>query len=141
MNVNFLPSNFHSANLFLYQFYLHFVLRFWNQVFTWASVIFKFFAKVALSVDAKYFCLWNLFSSSQIWSRENEVLGFFLFGGVRFWYGWPILRPATAANAKGPEMKYKYRVITDELSILISNKIQQIFITIYLIILIMQKLS
>ena len=82
--------------------YLHFVLRFWNQVFTWASVIFKFFASVALSVEAKYFCLWNLFSSSHIWSLEKEVRGFFRFGGVRFWYGWPILLPATAANAKGP---------------------------------------
>ena len=30
-------------------------------------------------------CLWNLFSNSQIWSRENEVLGFFLLGGVLFW--------------------------------------------------------
>ena len=33
--------------------YLHFVLLFWNQVFTWASVIFRFFAIWAL--DASYF--------------------------------------------------------------------------------------
>ena len=65
--------------------YRHLVRLFWNQVLTWASVILRFFANVALSVDAKYFCLWNRFSSSQIWSRENEVRGFFLFGGVRFW--------------------------------------------------------
>jgi len=30
---------------------------------------------------------------------ENDVLGFFLFGGVLFWYGWPIRRPMAAAKA------------------------------------------
>ena len=54
-------------NLIIFKvYYLHLVLRFWNQVLTWASVILRFLANVALSVDAKYFCLWNLFSSSQI---------------------------------------------------------------------------
>lgn len=70
--------------------YLHFVLRFWNQVLTWASVIFKFLAKDALSAEAKYFCLWNLFSNSAICSLVNDVRGFFRFGGVLFWYGCPI---------------------------------------------------
>ena len=65
--------------------YLHLVRLFWNQVFTWASVILRLFASVALSVEAKYFCLWNRFSNSQIWSLENDVRGFFLLGGVRFW--------------------------------------------------------
>ena len=54
------------SSFFKVMYYLHFVLRFWNQVLTWASVILRFLANVALSVDAKYFCLWNLFSSSQI---------------------------------------------------------------------------
>ena len=78
---------------------LHLVRLFWNQVLTCASVIFRFLARLARSVEARYFCLWNRFSSSQIWMRENEVRGFFRFGGVRFWYGWPIRRPA---RLKGP---------------------------------------
>ena len=65
--------------------YLHFVLLFWNHVFTWASVIFSAFAMVARSADARYFCRWNLFSNSQIWRRVNDVRGFLRFGGVRFW--------------------------------------------------------
>ena len=65
--------------------YLHFVLLFWNHVLTWASVILRFLAREARSVEARYFCLWKRFSSSQIWIRENEVRGFFRFGGVRFW--------------------------------------------------------
>ena len=36
-------------------YYLHFVLLFWNQVLTWASVIFKFLAICARSVLARYF--------------------------------------------------------------------------------------
>lgn len=72
--------------------YLHFVLLFWNHVFTWASVIFRLFANAALSADARYFCLWNLFSNSAICSLVNDVRGFFLFGGVLFWYGCPIRR-------------------------------------------------
>ena len=55
--------------------YLHLVLLFWNQVFTWASVIFRFLARVARSVEAKYFCLWKRFSSSQIWRNQgNQIL-------------------------------------------------------------------
>lgn len=65
--------------------YLHFVRLFWNQVFTCASVIFSDFANAARSADAKYFCLWKRFSSSAICSLVKLVLGFFLFGGVRFW--------------------------------------------------------
>lgn len=64
---------------------LHFVLLFWNHVLTWASVIFKPLANADLSAEAKYFCLWNRFSSSIICNLEKEVLGFFLFGGVLFW--------------------------------------------------------
>ena len=64
---------------------LHFVRLFWNHVLTCASVILRFFASVALSVEARYFCLWKRFSSSQICSREKDVLGFLRFGGVRFW--------------------------------------------------------
>ena len=79
--------------------YLHFVLRFWNQVLTCASVILRFLANVALSVDAKYFCLWKRFSSSHICNLENEVRGFFLLGGVRFWYGCPILLGASGPLA------------------------------------------
>ena len=30
---------------------------------------------------------------------ENDVLGFLRFGGVRFWYGWPILRGANCPLA------------------------------------------
>ena len=44
---------------------LHLVRLFWNQVLTWASVIFSNFASAALSALARYFCLWNLFSNSQ----------------------------------------------------------------------------
>lgn len=64
----------------------------WNQVLTWASVIFNPLANWARSADARYFCLWNRFSSSATWTLVNDVLGFFRFGGVLFWYGWPILR-------------------------------------------------
>jgi hypothetical protein len=64
--------------------YLHFVRRFWNHVFTWASVIFNPLANAALSAEAKYFCLWNLFSSSATCILVNDVLGFFRFGGVLF---------------------------------------------------------
>ena len=72
--------------------YLHFVRLFWNQVFTCASVILRALASADLSAEARYFCLWNLFSSSMICNLENEVRGFFRFGGVRFWYGCPIRR-------------------------------------------------
>lgn len=44
--------------------YRHLVRRFWNHVFTWASVIFRLRANAARSADARYFCLWNRFSSS-----------------------------------------------------------------------------
>jgi len=54
--------------------YLHLVLLFWNQVFTWASVIFRFLAKVARSVEAKYFCLWKRFSSSHIWRNQDNKM-------------------------------------------------------------------
>ena len=43
---------------------LHLVRRFWNQVFTWASVILSSLARAARSADARYFCLWNRFSNS-----------------------------------------------------------------------------
>lgn len=72
--------------------YLHFVRRFWNQVFTCASVILSPRARAARSADARYFCLWNRFSSSATWMRVKEVRGFFRLGGVLFWYGWPIRR-------------------------------------------------
>lgn len=75
-----------------HKYYLHFVLLFWNHVLTCASVILSVLAKEALSAEARYFCLWNLFSSSQICIRVKLVRGFFLFGGVRFWYGWPMRR-------------------------------------------------
>ena len=75
-----------------------------HQVFTWASVILSVFAKVARSAEAKYFCLWKRFSSSQICIRVNEVRGFFRFGGVRFWYGWPMRRVGKAAYP-GPNGK------------------------------------
>lgn len=75
-----------------HEYYLHFVLLFWNHVLTCASVILSVLAKEALSAEARYFCLWNLFSSSQICIRVKLVRGFFLFGGVRFWYGWPMRR-------------------------------------------------
>ncbi len=71
---------------------LHLVLRFWNQVLTCASVIFRLLARAARSALARYFCRWKRFSSSQIWTLEKDVRGFFRLGGVRFWYGWPIRR-------------------------------------------------
>ena len=76
-----------NSGQFMFPFlsYLHLVLLFWNHVLTCASVIFKPFARVALSVEAKYFCLWNFFSNSHICRRENEVRGFFRLGGVLFW--------------------------------------------------------
>ena len=86
-------------NIMVKKVYLHLVLRFWNQVLTCASVILRFLANVALSVDAKYFCLWKRFSSSHICNLENEVRGFFLLGGVRFWYGCPIRRGASGPLA------------------------------------------
>lgn len=71
---------------------LHLVLRFWNQVLTCASVILRLFARAARSALARYFCRWKRFSNSHIWTLEKEVRGFFRLGGVRFWYGCPILR-------------------------------------------------
>jgi hypothetical protein len=65
--------------------YLHLVLLFWNQVLTWASVILSCLAREDRSAEARYFCLWKRFSSSTIWERENDVLGFLRLGGVRFW--------------------------------------------------------
>lgn len=85
--------------------HLHLVRRFWNHVLTWASVIFSPRASAALSADARYFCLWNRFSSSATWIRVNEVRGFFRFGGVRFWYGWPIRR--AMGNAAESDMGTK----------------------------------
>ena len=44
--------------------HLHFVLLFWNQVFTWASVIFRFFAIWALHGNHSLFlALWSFFRS------------------------------------------------------------------------------
>lgn len=74
------------------------------QVLTCASVIFNCLANEARSAEARYFCLWNRFSNSQICIRVNDVRGFFRFGGVRFWYGWPILRGGTGAMP-GPSGK------------------------------------
>lgn len=64
--------------------HLHFVRRFWNQVFTCASVILRPRASAARSADAKYFCLWKRFSNSATCMRVKDVRGFFRFGGVRF---------------------------------------------------------
>lgn len=72
--------------------YLHLVRRFWNHVLTCASVILSAFASAARSTDDRYLCLLNFSSSCDIWLRVNDVRGFFLLGGVRFWYGWPIRR-------------------------------------------------
>ena len=72
--------------------HLHFVLLFWNHVFTCESVSWRCFASLSLSVDAKYFWPKNLASNSATWSLLKVVLGFFLLGGVLFEYGWPILR-------------------------------------------------
>ena len=88
----FLIKNY-FLNYFFY-IYLHLVRLFWNQVLTWASVIFKALASADLSADARYFCRWNLFSNSTIWSLEKEVRGFLRFGGVLVWYGWPTRRAA-----------------------------------------------
>lgn len=85
-------------------FYLHLVRLFWNQVLTCASVIFRALARAALSADARYFCRWKRFSSSQICSRVNDVRGFFFLGGVRFWYGWPMRRVTVRGESDtGPE--------------------------------------
>lgn len=43
----------------------------WNHVLTCASVIFNPLASCARSADAKYFCLWNRFSSSATWILVN----------------------------------------------------------------------
>ncbi|TNN48791.1 hypothetical protein EYF80_041030 [Liparis tanakae] len=56
-----------------------------SAVLTWASVIFRALARAARSADARYFCRWKRFSSSQICSRVKDVRGFFFFGGVLFW--------------------------------------------------------
>lgn len=82
--------------------YLHLVRRFWNQVLTCASVIFRLLARAARSALARYFCRWKRFSSSQIWTLEKDVRGFFRFGGVRFWYGCPIRR-VTANGTRAAE--------------------------------------
>jgi hypothetical protein len=86
--------------------HLHLVRLFWNHVLTWASVIFRLFASAARSADAKYFCLWNRFSSSAICNRVNEVRGFFRLGGVRFWYGCPIRR--VIGKAAETERRVRY---------------------------------
>lgn len=65
----------------------HFVRLFWNQVFTCESVILRPFASADRSADARYFWRWKRFSSSTTWTLENDVRGFFRFGGLRFWYG------------------------------------------------------
>lgn len=65
--------------------HLHLVRRFWNQVFTCASVILRALARAARSAEARYFCRWKRFSSSQICRRVKDVRGFFFLGGVRFW--------------------------------------------------------
>lgn len=70
--------------------------RFAYHVLTCASVILRLFANVARSAEARYFCLWKRFSNSQICIRVNDVRGFLRFGGVRFWYGWPIRRAGNA---------------------------------------------
>lgn len=65
--------------------YLHLVRRFWNHVLTCASVILSDFASAARSAEARYFCLWNRFSSSAICSLVKLVRGFLRLGGVLFW--------------------------------------------------------
>lgn len=55
---------FFFLNRFSFKTDLHLVRRFWNHVFTWASVILSSLASAARSADAKYFCLWNRFSNS-----------------------------------------------------------------------------
>lgn len=98
-------TNFISA-------YRHLVLRFWNQVFTCESVMSRSFARSHRSEDARYFCRWKRLSSSMICvygngfklkfleifitcCRLKDVRGFFRFGGVLFWYGWPTRRGST----------------------------------------------
>lgn len=95
---------------------LHLVLRFWNQVLTCASVILRLFARAARSALARYFCRWKRFSNSHIWTLEKEVRGFFRLGGVRFWYGCPILRVTAngtrAAAGRRDSDKYEVRFYT-----------------------------
>ena len=88
---------------------LHLVLRFWNQVLTCASVIFRLLARAARSALARYFCRWKRFSSSQIWTLEKDVRGFFRLGGVRFWYGCPIRRVTANGTSAAAGKRRRHR--------------------------------
>lgn len=51
----------------------HFARRFWNQILTWTSLSFSWWAICDLSVSDKYFLLWNSFSSSSNCSLVKAV--------------------------------------------------------------------
>lgn len=65
----------------MFSCFFHFVLRFWNQIFTCVSVTFSRVAISALSLEDKYFFCSNCFSSSNICRPVNVVRAFFFLTG------------------------------------------------------------
>lgn len=51
----------------------HFILLFWNQIFTCESRRPSFSASFLLSGLLMYFCIWNLFSKPTRWPSENTA--------------------------------------------------------------------
>lgn len=66
-------------------FFFHFILRFWNQVLTCASLRPRIWASLARLVESKYFCSENVFSRTRSCRSVKTVRDFrhFLPLGVR----------------------------------------------------------
>lgn len=67
---------------------LHFILRFWNQTLTWASVRPKVAASWRRSGFVMYFCSWNRRSNPFRCRLLNTARDHDLF--LLFWLFWPI---------------------------------------------------
>lgn len=62
-----------SACLLCFASFFHFILLFWNHVFTWVSFKPKVWASLARLDVSRYFCSENVFSRMRSWRSVNTV--------------------------------------------------------------------
>ena len=67
---------FISSWLFGLDSFFHFILLFWNHVFTWVSFKPRVCASLARLDVSKYFCSANVFSKTRSWRSVNTVRDF-----------------------------------------------------------------
>ena len=91
----FLPAVVELSGLsFFATFFFHFILLFWNQVFTCASLRFRKCDNLARWVESKYFCSEKVFCRTRTWRSVKtlcDLRQLFPLGVRRAGRGWCII--------------------------------------------------